>query len=188
MSGLSFVWILRYFSGDICFLLICPFRYFYVTFFPRNQKYDLKFWWLASELSYPRLSQQVYSIASGLLFSFPEKFDQGPLRSCWRDVCGPYFWHLQWLWICRYDLPYSQYWVRVKMVDMALKFLGNIEDTLQLDSNLEPLQLQSLKRQIFRLLRARTWHSVYCRAQIHSERHTWHDKDIKSKIGVSFVC
>ena len=48
------------------------------------------------------------------------------------DICNDYK-------IVTHDSPYSQYWVRVKMVDMALKFLGNIEDTLQLDSNLEPL-------------------------------------------------
>ena len=36
-------------------------------------------------------SEQVYSVVSGLLFSFPEKFAQGPTQSCWRDACGPYF-------------------------------------------------------------------------------------------------
>ena len=51
---------------------------------------------MASELSH-----QVYSIVLGLLFSFLEKYVQGPTRSCWRDVCGPYFWHLQCLWNCR---------------------------------------------------------------------------------------
>ena len=39
----------------------------------------------------PRHSEQVGSIVSGLLFSLPEKFAQGPTRSCWRDICGPYF-------------------------------------------------------------------------------------------------
>ena len=33
--------------------------------------------------------------------NFPKKLAQGPTRSCWRDVCGPYFWHLQCLWNCR---------------------------------------------------------------------------------------
>ena len=46
----------------------------------------------------PRHFEQVWSIVSGLLFSFPEKFAQGPTRSCWQDVCGSYFWHLQCLW------------------------------------------------------------------------------------------
>ena len=50
------------------------------------------------------------------------------------------------------------------------------------------IQLQSLKRQILRLLRARTWYSGNCRVRIHSETHTWHDKDIQSEIGVCFVC
>ena len=50
------------------------------------------------------------------------------------------------------------------------------------------IQLQSLKRQILRLLRARTWYSGNCRVRIHSETHTWHDKDIQSGIGVCFVC
>ena len=31
------------------------------------------------------------------IFNFPEKFAQEPTRSCWRDVCGLYFWHLQCL-------------------------------------------------------------------------------------------
>ena len=48
----------------------------------------------------PRYSEQVCSIVVGLLFSFPEKFAQGPTQSCWWDVCGPYFWHLQCLWNC----------------------------------------------------------------------------------------
>ena len=45
--------------------------------------------------------ERVCSIVSGLLFSFPEKFAQGPTPSCWWDVCGPYFWHLQCFWNCR---------------------------------------------------------------------------------------
>ena len=35
-----------------------------------------------------------------LLCSFPKRFTQGPTWLCWRDVCGPYFWHLQCLWNC----------------------------------------------------------------------------------------
>ena len=48
----------------------------------------------------PRHFEQVRSFVSGLLFSFPKKFAQGPTWSCWRDVCVPYFWYLQWLWNC----------------------------------------------------------------------------------------
>ena len=47
---------------------------------------------------------------------------------CWRDVCGPCFWHLQLSEIVVYDWFYSQYWGRIKMLDMASKFLENIED------------------------------------------------------------
>ena len=50
--------------------------------------------------SHPRHSEQVCSIFSVLLFSFPKKFVQGPTWSCWWDVCHPYFWYLQWLWNC----------------------------------------------------------------------------------------
>ena len=35
------------------------------------------------------------------LFSFSEKFAQGPTSSCRRDSFSPYFWHLQCLWNCR---------------------------------------------------------------------------------------
>ena len=49
----------------------------------------------------PRNSEQVCFIVLGVLFSFLKKFAQGPTRSCWRDVCGPYFWHLQYLGNCR---------------------------------------------------------------------------------------
>ena len=45
-------------------------------------------------------SEQVCSVVSGLLFSFPEKFAEGPTQSCWRDACGPYFWQLLCLWNC----------------------------------------------------------------------------------------
>ena len=45
----------------------------------------------------PKHSKQVCFIVSGLLFNFLKKFAQGPTRSCWRDVCDPYFWYLQWL-------------------------------------------------------------------------------------------
>ena len=48
----------------------------------------------------PRHSEQICSIVSGLLFSFPKKFAQWPTWSCWQDVCGPYFWYLQWLRNC----------------------------------------------------------------------------------------
>ena len=48
----------------------------------------------------PRHSEQVCSIVSGLLFSFPKKFAQGPTQLRWRDACSPYFWHLQCLWNC----------------------------------------------------------------------------------------
>ena len=48
-----------------------------------------------------RHSEQVCSIVSGLLFSFPKKFAQGLTWLCWQDVCGPYFWHLQCLSNCR---------------------------------------------------------------------------------------
>ena len=46
-------------------------------------------------------SEQVCSIVSGLQFSFPERFAQGPTRSFRRDVYDPYFWHLKCLWNCR---------------------------------------------------------------------------------------
>ena len=49
----------------------------------------------------PRHFEQACSIVSGLLFSFPEKFAQGLIRLCWRDVCCTYVWHLQCLWNCR---------------------------------------------------------------------------------------
>ena len=42
------------------------------------------------------------------------------------------------------------------------------------------VQLQSLKLQILCLLQARSWHSDNYRVWIHSERHTWHDKNIQS--------
>ena len=47
-----------------------------------------------------RHSEQVCSIVLGLMFSFPDKFSQGPSWSCFRDACGPYFWHLQCLGNC----------------------------------------------------------------------------------------
>ena len=49
----------------------------------------------------PRHSEQVCSIVLGMLSSFPETFAEGTTQSRWRDVCGPYFWHLQCLWNCR---------------------------------------------------------------------------------------
>ena len=43
------------------------------------------------------------------------------------------------------------------------------------------VQLQSLKLQISRLLRARiSWHSGNYRVWIHSETRTWHDRNIQS--------
>ena len=48
----------------------------------------------------PRHFEQVCSIVSGLLFSFPDKFAQGRTQSCWREACSLYFWHLQCLWNC----------------------------------------------------------------------------------------
>ena len=47
--------------------------------------------WPHNYLTKPRHAEQVHSIASGLLFSFPNRFAQRPTRSCWRDVYGPYF-------------------------------------------------------------------------------------------------
>ena len=47
----------------------------------------------------PRHSEQVCSIVLGMLFSFSETFAEGATQ--WRDVCGPYFLHLQGLWNCR---------------------------------------------------------------------------------------
>ena len=74
-----------------------------------------------------RHSKKVCSIASGLLFSFSEKFAQKPTRSCWLEVvlifniCNVYeIFALNWL--------YSHYWGRVNMVGMASKFLGNIKN------------------------------------------------------------
>ena len=55
--------------------------------------------WIISPRSWH--SEQVCSIVSDLLFTFDEKFAQEPTPLCWRDVCGPYFWHLQCLWNCR---------------------------------------------------------------------------------------
>ena len=49
-------------------------------------------------IPHPKHSEQVCSIVSGLLFSFCKKFTQGPTQSCWRDVCGCYFWNVQRLW------------------------------------------------------------------------------------------
>ena len=100
---LSFVWILRHFSGDVYLLFTCPFRSFLSNVFPKEP--SISFVIVVAGLrivsSRRRHSEQVGSIVSGLLFSFPEKFAQGPTRSCWRDVYGPYFWHLQCLWNCR---------------------------------------------------------------------------------------
>ena len=42
----------------------------------------------------------MFHFSSVLLLSFPKKFSQGPTRSCWRDACGTYLWHLQCLWNC----------------------------------------------------------------------------------------
>ena len=77
----------------------------------------------------PKHSEQVCSIVSGLLFSFSEKFAHGPTQSCWRDTCGAFIFDICNVYeIVAYGWLYSQFSGRVKMVDMALKFLGNIED------------------------------------------------------------
>ena len=71
----------------------------------------------------PRHSEEVFSMVAGLLFSFPNKFAQDLVDRAGElslvliyDICNVYDW------------LYSQYCGRVKMVDMAPKFLGNIED------------------------------------------------------------
>ena len=65
---------------------------------------------------------------SGLLFSFPDTYAQGPIDRAGEisvvlifDICSFYE-------IVAYDRLNSHYRGRVKMVDMVSKFLGNIED------------------------------------------------------------
>ena len=129
MSTLSFVWIWRHLSGDICFPLTCPFRSFKVTFSPRNHQYDLQFWWLASELShhargnlnkYAPLFQACCSVfARNILKDLLNSACEMPVVLIF-DICNVYG-------IVAYDWLFSQYSGQVKMVDMALKFLGNID-------------------------------------------------------------
>ena len=82
-------------SGDICFLFTCPFRSF-----PKEPSIWFVILVACLRMISPRLrhSEQECSIISGLLFNFPEKFAEGPIRSWWQNVRGPYFWHLQCLW------------------------------------------------------------------------------------------
>ena len=75
-----------------------------------------------------RHSGQVRSIASGMLFSFPTKSTQWLLYRAGEmsvvlifGICNVYE-------IVAYYWLYSQYWVWLKMVDMASKFLGSISD------------------------------------------------------------
>ena len=69
----------------------------------------------------PRHSEQACSIVSGLLFSFPKRFAGEMFVVLIFDICNVYE-------IIAYDWLYSWYWGRVKMVDVASKFLGNIKD------------------------------------------------------------
>ena len=59
---------------------------------------------LKSISPYLRHSEQVCSIVSGLLFSFPKKFSQRSTQPGWWGACCLYLWHLEclrnfWLWL-----------------------------------------------------------------------------------------
>ena len=168
--------------------------------------------------SRPRHSEQVCSIVLGLLFSFPDKFAQASTWSCCRDAYALYFIDLLCLWDCwlwlavftvlssgkdgRYGFKISRKHWRYVATGLKPRTTYFVNEHSAISASLAKwlsvclrtkwfwvrIQLQSLKRQILRLLRARTWHSGNCRVRIHSETHTWHDKDIQSKIGVCFVC
>ena len=88
----------RYFSGDVLSPYL-PLQILPSNVFPKEPSKGLVI--LLTGLRYispcSRHSVQVCSIVSCLLFSFPNKSAQGPARSCWRDVCGPCFLHLQCL-------------------------------------------------------------------------------------------
>ena len=132
MSKLSFVWILRHFSGNVAMLsLYLPLQILLNSIFPKEP--SIWFVNLVTDLRiispHLRHSEQVCSIVSSLLFSFTEKFAQGPRlldSACGIpvvlifDICNVYE-------IVAYDWLYSQYRGQVKMVDMVLKFLVNIE-------------------------------------------------------------
>ena len=126
MSGLSFVWILRHFSGDTSF----PFRSFLIPFFPRNHQYDLYFWWLAWELSHH--AQSILNKYAPLFPACSSVFPRDLLKDL-LDRFGEMSMILTFdIWnvyeIVAYDWLYSQYWGWVKIVDMVSKFLGSIED------------------------------------------------------------
>ena len=99
MSGLSFVWILRHFSGDICFIFTCPFRSV-INIFHKEPSTWFVILVAGFRIISPhwRYSGQICSIVLGLRSSFLMKFAQGPTQSCWQDMCDPYFWDLQLLW------------------------------------------------------------------------------------------
>ena len=100
VSGLSFVWILRHFSGDICFLFTCPLPHQILLgkAFPKEPSI-----WFAVLLACLRIisprpgySEQACSIASGLLLSFVDKFARGLDRASEMsvvitfDICNVY--------------------------------------------------------------------------------------------------
>ena len=125
VSGLSLVWILRNFFGDICFILTSPFRSFLSNVFPKEPSI-----WFANLVADLRIislrlrhSEQVCSIVSSLLFSFPRNLLKDLLDRA-GEICVVLIFDI---WN-NYDWLYSQCWGWVKMINMALIFLGNIKD------------------------------------------------------------
>ena len=96
-----------YYEADMEWWWIRSFGSFSITIFLRNHQYDLQFCRLALRIISLQSghSEQVCSIASGLMLSLSAKFAQGPTRSFWRDVCSPYFWQFQFSWNCLLILP-----------------------------------------------------------------------------------
>ena len=103
LDYLSFEFFSKKYFWQYMLSLYLPLQILLSSIFPK----ETSIWFLilmaglGSILPHRRHPEQVcFHCFRPALFSFPEKFAQRPTRSCLRDACDPYFWHLQCLSNC----------------------------------------------------------------------------------------